>query len=74
MNYGDIGQSWDRGLLAVTESTASLRVDNTSRLALGAKRNSVRITSKQKVSLGSLVVLDVKKAPWGKSTWPAMWS
>jgi hypothetical protein len=72
VTYNDLGTSWDLGLLSVTENTASLRTDNWTTLASGVNRNSVRITSKEKVTSGSLVVFDVAKAPFGKSVWPAM--
>lgn len=72
MTYNNLGTSWDLGLLSVTENTASLRTDNWTTLASGANRNSVRITSKEKVTSGSLVVFDVARAPFGKSVWPAM--
>ncbi|GAA6057739.1 hypothetical protein JCM3770_001715 [Rhodotorula araucariae] len=61
-------------LVSVSSSgTAILQIDRTSRLAVGAPRNSVRIESKEVYQPGSLVILDLKHAPVGPSVWPAFW-
>ncbi|GAA5897224.1 hypothetical protein JCM8208_003760 [Rhodotorula glutinis] len=53
--------------------TAIISIDRKSRLALGQPRNSVRIESKELYQPGNLIILDLKKAPSGPSTWPAFW-
>ncbi|GAA5967336.1 hypothetical protein JCM11641_000515 [Rhodosporidiobolus odoratus] len=52
---------------------AIIKVDNTTHLANGAFRDSVRITSQSTYDIGSLVVFDALHLPFGCSTWPAMW-
>jgi hypothetical protein len=47
-----------------------MKVDNTSWLATGEGRKSVRLTSKKSFKYG-LLVLDAIKMPFGCSTWPA---
>ncbi|KAK4703986.1 E3 ubiquitin-protein ligase BRE1, partial [Phenoliferia sp. Uapishka_3] len=53
---------------------AIIGIDDTTNLSSGALRNSVRITSKESFSLGTLVVADFSHVPTGCSTWPAFWS
>lgn len=62
--------------LVYTNSNGALimRTDNTTTLPSGANRNSVRITSKQKVTIGSLVLMDSTLMPYGPTVWPAFWS
>ncbi|BGP40272.1 hypothetical protein JCM10450v2_004252 [Rhodotorula kratochvilovae] len=61
-------------LVSVSSSgTAVLQIDRTSKLAVGAPRNSVRIESKEVYQPGSLIILDLKHAPVGPSVWPAFW-
>lgn len=50
-----------------------MRVDDYTWLPQGANRNSVRITSKETFGIGSLIVLDAVKMPYGPSVWPAFW-
>lgn len=51
-----------------------MRADNTTTLPSGANRNSIRITSKQKVTIGSLVLMDSTLMPYGPTVWPAFWT
>ncbi|KAM0753550.1 hypothetical protein T439DRAFT_322449 [Meredithblackwellia eburnea MCA 4105] len=75
VNYVDSTTAWAKGLVSITsKNTAIMRVDNTSWLASGANRNSVRVTSKKTFSKGSLVIFDAARMPYGKSVWPAFWS
>lgn len=63
-----------KGLVSVSKAgTAVLQIDRSSKLALGAKRDSVRIESKEVYQPGNLIILDMKHAPWGPSVWPAFW-
>jgi beta-glucanase (GH16 family) len=68
-------EAWSKGLVSTTSKGSTImKVDDESWLARGAKRDSVRITSKQSVGIGSLVLLDVVKIPYGPSVWPAFWT
>lgn len=51
-----------------------MRTDNYTTLPSGANRNSIRITSKQPVTIGSLVLMDASKMPFGPTIWPAFWT
>ncbi|KZT11783.1 glycoside hydrolase family 16 protein [Laetiporus sulphureus 93-53] len=53
---------------------AIMRVDNTSTVTVGNKRNSVRIATKDHFTVGSLWVTDMVHVPYGCSVWPAFWS
>ncbi|GAA6042301.1 hypothetical protein JCM8097_000627 [Rhodosporidiobolus ruineniae] len=61
------------GLISTSATSAIMRVDNTTTLASGANRNSVRITSTDAVKIGSMVIADIVRMPWGCATWPAWW-
>ncbi len=50
------------------------QVDNTTTLASGATRDSVKITSNDRYGIGTLQVWDAVHTPYGCSVWPAMWS
>lgn len=50
------------------------QVDNTTTLASGANRESVKITSNDLYGIGTLQVWDAVHTPYGCSVWPAMWS
>lgn len=50
-----------------------LSIDSTTRLPLGAPRNSVRLTSKAVVNPGQLIVVDLAHAPVGCAAWPSFW-
>ncbi|KDQ60270.1 glycoside hydrolase family 16 protein [Jaapia argillacea MUCL 33604] len=51
-----------------------LKVDNTTTVASGDSRNSVRITTHASYGLGSMWIFDVSHLPYGCSVWPAYWS
>jgi hypothetical protein len=55
------------------DGTTVLAVDDTTTLAAGAKRNSVRITSKKTYNDG-LFIFDAFAMPHGPSVWPAWWT
>lgn len=57
-----------------TSGNAIIKVDNTTTLASGAKRESVKITSNDLFGIGSLWVFDATHAPFGCSVWGALWS
>lgn len=52
---------------------AIIAVDDTTWLPAGALRNSVRITSNARFNVGTLVIADFARTPFGCSTWPAFW-
>ena len=74
VNYRNREDAQALGLTSVSSTgTAIISIDRRSRLALNQPRNSVRIESKEVYQPGSLVILDLKRAPTGPSTWPAFW-
>lgn len=46
---------------------AVMRVDNTSSLGFGDKRNSIRISSKSRYTVGSVWIADMVHMPYGVS-------
>ncbi|GAA5934127.1 hypothetical protein JCM1841_006837 [Sporobolomyces salmonicolor] len=76
VNFNSASESWDNGLVYVPnpgQNSTVMRVDSWTTLPYGALRNSVRISSKQTVSIGSLVIADIAQIPWGPTVWPAFW-
>ncbi|KAI5478188.1 glycoside hydrolase family 16 protein [Pseudohyphozyma bogoriensis] len=66
-NYGDMvsfaAVPWE------TTSTSSIMMaDSTTDLASGANRNSIRLSSKETVKEGSLIIGDFLRMPWGCAT------
>ncbi|KAJ6451631.1 glycoside hydrolase family 16 protein [Mycena sanguinolenta] len=57
-----------------TTNRAIIKVDNTSTVALNDKRNTVRISSKDQIGVGSVWIADMYHVPFGCSVWPAFWS
>lgn len=53
---------------------AIIKVDNTSTVVYNDKRNSVRLTSNDKIGLGTVVVFDAVHVPYGCSVWGALWT
>ncbi|EIW77172.1 glycoside hydrolase family 16 protein [Coniophora puteana RWD-64-598 SS2] len=53
---------------------AILKVDNTTNVPSGGRRNSIRITSQDTYALGSLWIIDLDHIPYGCSVWPAFWT
>ncbi|GAA5975716.1 hypothetical protein JCM5350_002704 [Sporobolomyces pararoseus] len=56
------------------EGNVVIKVDNTSAVAYGGLRDSVRITTTETYGIGSLFVFDFLHTPYGCSVWPAAWS
>jgi len=74
VNYVDHDTAFNTGLAYVRDDgVAVMRVDNTTTLQDGEKRNSVRIHSNAKYGQG-LFIMDVLQMPYGCSVWPAFWS
>ncbi|GAA5966346.1 hypothetical protein JCM8115_004843 [Rhodotorula mucilaginosa] len=74
VDYVDQAAAKAAGLISASAKSAVMRVDNTTRLAPGANRKSVRIHSKEPIKLGSLVIADILRMPFGCATWPAYWT
>lgn len=55
-------------------SLAAQRVDNQSKLGPGENRKSVRIESAEPVEIGSLVLADIIRMPWGCASELVPWS
>jgi len=53
---------------------AVMKVDNTSVVPMGEKRNTIRIESADLYEFGSLWVVDMVHMPFGCSVWPAFWT
>jgi len=51
-----------------------LKVDNTTKLSNGQKRNSIRIQTADAYGVGNLWIADMTHVPFGCSVWPAWWS
>ncbi|TFK47593.1 hypothetical protein OE88DRAFT_1771177 [Heliocybe sulcata] len=67
--------AFQQGLAQVNDAgRAVLKVDNTSDVAYGSKRNSVRITTQASYGVGSLWIIDLVHIPYGCSVWPAFWT
>ncbi|KAG2149980.1 glycoside hydrolase family 16 protein [Suillus cothurnatus] len=66
--------AFNDGLAYVTsDNKVIMRGDNTTELAYGVNRSSVRITSQAQYNMG-LFILDLDMAPWGCGVWPAFWT
>jgi hypothetical protein len=67
VDYVDEATAWKNGLVYVPDEgkTAVLRTDSWSWLGYGQERQSVRITSKEKVTFGSITIADFEKMPYG---------
>lgn len=55
------------GLISSDGGSAIMRVDNKSQLGKGERRKSVRIESSEPAEIGSLVLADITRMPWGCS-------
>ncbi|KZV63360.1 glycoside hydrolase family 16 protein [Peniophora sp. CONT] len=63
--------------LAYVDATTNhtiLRVDNSTKVAPGTTRNSIRINSNDLYGVGSVWVADFLHVPFGCSVWGAFWS
>jgi len=56
-----------------SDGVVVMKVDNTTKLASGEKRKSVRIHSNKQYNTG-LFVADILQMPFGCSIWPAYWT
>jgi len=53
---------------------AIMKVDNKTNVAFNQKRNTVRISTKDRFTVGSVWIADMLHVPFGCSVWPAFWS
>ncbi|KAF8464992.1 glycoside hydrolase family 16 protein [Russula ochroleuca] len=53
---------------------AVMKVDNKTNVAFNDKRNTVRISTKDRFAVGSVWIADMLHVPFGCSVWPAFWS
>lgn len=53
---------------------AIMKVDNSSELNPGDKRNTIRVSTTDRYTVGSLWIADILHIPYGCSVWPAWWS
>ncbi|GAA5907268.1 hypothetical protein JCM8208_006736 [Rhodotorula glutinis] len=74
VDYVNLDDAKSAGLISTSASSIIMKVDNTTTLDAGAARKSVRIHSTEAVKIGSIIIADIAKMPWGCSTWPAFWS
>ncbi|KAG9058872.1 hypothetical protein FS842_000069 [Serendipita sp. 407] len=74
VQYVDRDTAFASGLAYVREDgIAVMRVDNTTWLPEGQKRNSVRVHTTKSYGQG-LFIADIVQMPYGCSVWPAYWS
>ncbi|KDQ63731.1 glycoside hydrolase family 16 protein [Jaapia argillacea MUCL 33604] len=74
VTYVNRSDAFDLGLAYVTpQNQVIMKGDNTTWLASGQYRNSVRISSQKQYNTG-LFILDADRAPWGCGVWPAFWT
>ncbi|EGO01749.1 glycoside hydrolase family 16 protein [Serpula lacrymans var. lacrymans S7.3] len=74
VDFVDQQTAYSSGLAYVTSNNkVIMKGDNTTTLAMGANRGSVRISSQAIYNTG-LFILDLDMAPWGCAVWPAFWT
>ncbi|KAF8591831.1 glycoside hydrolase family 16 protein [Ramaria rubella] len=74
VNYVNSSVAFSEGLARVTPNNqVIMQMDNTTVLQQNGLRNSVRISSQKRYN-GGLFILDLNRAPWGCSVWPAFWT
>ncbi|KIM85230.1 glycoside hydrolase family 16 protein [Piloderma croceum F 1598] len=74
VSFVDQQTAFDTGLAYVTaDNIVVMKGDNTTWLAAGQVRSSVRISSVTQYTTG-LFILDLNRAPWGCGVWPAFWT
>ncbi|GAA5946119.1 hypothetical protein JCM10213_006828 [Rhodosporidiobolus nylandii] len=74
VDYVSLDDAKSAGLISTSGTSAMMKVDNTTTLSAGDKRKSIRIASTSAVTIGSLIICDIIRMPWGCATWPAWWT
>lgn len=75
VNYVNRTFAFANNLTAITDSgQVMMKGDDKNWIPEGAFRDSVRISSQKRYNAGTLLILDVARAPWGCGVWPAFWT
>ncbi|KAJ7142146.1 glycoside hydrolase family 16 protein [Mycena crocata] len=74
VNYQSKEDAQSKKLAFSDGNNLILAVDNMTTLSHGAKRDSVRISSKKTYNAGSLFIADFASMPSSCGVWPAWWS
>ncbi|TFK93306.1 glycoside hydrolase family 16 protein [Polyporus arcularius HHB13444] len=75
VNFLDDTDAFHNSLAFVNDAgNAVMKVDNSSSLKFNQNRNSIRISSKDQFTVGSVWVADILHVPYGCSVWGAFWS
>ncbi|GAA5968633.1 hypothetical protein JCM3765_004147 [Sporobolomyces pararoseus] len=74
VNYLSQDAAKAANLISTSSDSIIMKVDNTTKLDSGKFRDSVRIHSKVGAKIGSIIIADIIKMPFGCSTWPAWWT
>ncbi|GAA5884533.1 hypothetical protein JCM16303_000015 [Sporobolomyces ruberrimus] len=70
-----VAEAQSKGLAYMNDAgNVIIKVDNSSDVAYGGLRDSVRITTDEAYGMGSLFVIDTLHTPYGCSVWGAMWT
>ena len=72
VNYVNEADARSQGLISVNDKGQVLMKPDTTSVATGPGRNSVRIQSKKRFNSG-LFIFDLEHVPTGCGTWPAFW-
>jgi len=64
----------DRLAFVNAAGNAIMKVDNTTVVPFNDKRNTIRISTKDRFAVGSVWIADMVHVPFGCSVWPAFWS
>ncbi|KAJ3287371.1 hypothetical protein HK104_008644 [Borealophlyctis nickersoniae] len=73
VDYVDRNTAQSQGLISTSGSNVLIRSDSTN-VAQGRGRKSVRLESKKSYQQGTLIVADIQHMPIGCGTWPAFWT
>ncbi|GAA5984337.1 hypothetical protein JCM11641_006187 [Rhodosporidiobolus odoratus] len=74
VEYVSLDDAKSAGLVSTSDKAAMMKVDNTTKLDVGGTRKSIRIASSEAMKIGSIVIADIVRMPFGCATWPAWWT
>jgi hypothetical protein len=69
VQFQDEAAARSQKLIGTVNGEIFMKADNTTKLAVGANRASIRITSKAQFTIGQLLILDATHTPYGCATW-----